>query len=281
MRRIALVVRAFVPAAVLAFLGGCGGTFLDTGTTDAGVGVGASVNRGNLSTADGEITRTTGLATDGEIPQSPGAWPPKWGIDISFPPSITTPGFKGLPGHGTVTETKWSQLEKDIVWEINKFRADPVGWCNKNGLPMLDGITAHQEFVENVNGRDYSFPAQPLYPSQGLHKAALHQTLFGNVAHTDISTVSVYVSFSAYGENAASYGIYNQASGGTTIAAKIVNEMIRDRGASPYAAPAANKGHRVNTAKPNFDRIGVACYNNVMLFQFGSGIMEKNPQPSY
>jgi hypothetical protein len=70
--------------------------------------------------------------------------------------------------HGTVKEAKRSQLEKDIVWEINKFRADPVKWCNANGLSPLDGIAAQQEFLGTGPRRgNYNFSAQPLYPSQG------------------------------------------------------------------------------------------------------------------
>ena len=55
---------------------------------------------------------------------------------------MTSPGNFAL-GEGTVKETAWSQLEKDIVWEMNKFRADPVAWCTANGLGSLDGISAY------------------------------------------------------------------------------------------------------------------------------------------
>ena len=229
---------------------------------------GAGTPQDEYDTAAGEHTRVPGLATAGEQPFT--QWPPKWTIDVSFPASQGAPGFLGLSGHGTVKETKWSQLEKDIVWEINKFRADPVAWCNTNGLPYLDGITAQAEFIDNKNGRSYNFPAQKLYPSDGLHKAALHQTLFGNVAHSDGSRVRVYVGYSAWGENAGHYSIKNQASGGATDAAKIVNEFVRDGGV-------AGKGHRVNIANPNYNRVGIACYNNIIIMQFGSGISEKNP----
>ena len=230
---------------------------------------GTGTARDEFDTAAGERTRVPGLATAGQ--QSSTAWPPKWTIAISFPASQMTPGFNGLNGHGTVKEEKWSQLEKDVVWEINKFRADPVAWCNANGLPELDGISAYEEFKGSGPRRgNYNFPAQKLYPSQGLHKAALHQTLFGNVAHSDGSRVRVYVGYSGWGENVGSYGIKDQASGGATDAAKIVNEFIRDRGV-------ADKGHRINIANPNWNSVGIACYNNLIVMQFGKGISEKNP----
>ncbi|MDR2491187.1 MAG: hypothetical protein LBD20_07285 [Spirochaetaceae bacterium] len=223
----------------------------------------------SLNTAGEEETRTPGLATEGEATFT--SWPPNWTIEISFPASQSDPGFLGLEGHGTVKETKWSQLEKDVVLEINKFRAAPVKWCKENGLPELDGISAYEEFWGSGPRRgNYNFPAQPVYPSAGLHKAALHQSLFGNVAHSDGSRVRVYVDYSGWGENVGPYSIKDQASGGATDAAKIVNEFIRDRGV-------AGKGHRVNIANPSWNRVGIACYNNLVIMQFGSGISEKNP----
>jgi uncharacterized protein YkwD len=229
---------------------------------------GSGTPRDAFDTAAGERTRLPGYATAGQQPFT--VWPPKWTIAISFPPSGGDPGFLGLQGHGTVKEEKWSQLEKDVVWEINKFREDPVAWCNANGLPELDGISATAEFIEKQSGRPYNFPAQKVYPSAGLHKAALHQSLFGNVAHSDGSRVQAYVGYSGWGENVGPYSIINQASGGATDAAKIVNEFIRDRGV-------ADKGHRINIANPSWNGVGIACYNNILVMQFGTGVSDKNP----
>lgn len=265
-----LVFRTAALAAVCAFAVSCGGSFTDPGILDAGgkMDGGANTPRDKFDTAAKEPLRTTGLETEGEYPWD--GWPPDWGIGVRFPETMETTG-NFAPGEGTVTETRWSQLEKDIVWEINKFRADPVAWCKINGLPMLDGISVYDEFLGSGPRRhNYNFPAQPVYPSQGLHKAALHQCLRGAVAHSDGSRVRVYVGYSGWGENVGPYAIVNQASGGATAAAKIVNEFIRDRGVS-------DKGHRINIAKPAWNRVGIACYNNIIVMQFGSGITEKNP----
>jgi hypothetical protein len=224
--------------------------------TDGGTGT----PRDQYDTAAGEHTRLPGYPNAGEQPFT--EWPPKWSIAVSFPASQYTPGFLGLNGHGTVKETKWSQLEKDIIWEINKFRADPVAWCNANGLSTLDGISAQAEFIGNQNGRPYNFPAQKLSPSAGLHKAALHQSLFGNAAHSDVSRVKVYVGFSAWAENV---GGYSDAG-----AASIVARFVRDSSDS-------GKLHRINMANPGYTRAGIACYNNIIVMQFGDGISEKNP----
>ena len=280
MKRIRAVCGAAVPAvfaAVLAFAAACGGEFVDPGMLDGGglgkSGGGGGMSRGALDTAAGEPLRTAGLAADGVIRASPpDEWPPLWGIGIRFPETMYTAG-NFAPGEGTVTETGWSQLEKDVVWEINKFRADPVGWCKQNGLPVLDGIPVYEEFYGSGPRRgSYNFPARPLQPSMGLHKAALHQCLRGAVAHSDGSRVSVYVNWRGWGENVGPYGIVNQASGGATAAARIVNEFIRDRGV-------ADKGHRTNIANPQWTHVGIGCINNIIVMQFGMGVSEKNPQP--
>ena len=272
MKRIRLVCGAAVLAAVLASLTTCGGMFIDPGLDDAGGLGGSGASRGSLDTAAGEPLRTKGLATDGEKPPLPAGWPPQWDIGVRFPATMYTTG-NFAPGEGTVTETRWSQLEKDIVWEVNKFRADPVGWCKKNGLPSLDGISVYDEFLGSGPRRSkYNFPAQPMQPSMGLHKAALHQCLRGAVAHSDGSRISVYVSWSGWGENVAPYAIINQASGGKTVAARLLNEVIRDRGV-------ADKGHRINVANPAWTHVGIGCTNNIIVMQFGKGIGEKNPQP--
>jgi hypothetical protein len=53
------------------------------------------------------------------------------------------PASYGLNGHGTVKETKWSQLEKDLVREINKFRADPVAWYNPTSIAAAAVLPAY------------------------------------------------------------------------------------------------------------------------------------------
>jgi hypothetical protein len=216
--------------------------------------------RDTYDTASMQLTRNKGLGTEGEGAWT--GWPPKWPIAIRFPPSVYERGNFDY-GEGTVTETAWSQLEKDIVWEINKFRADPVAWCNENGLPMLDGISAHEEFQGSGPRRhNYTFPAPTLQPSQGLHQAALHQCLRGTVAHSDQYRVRVYVNISGWGENVGSY------SGGTGAA--IVAGFIRDSGI-------ADKGHRINIANPSWQSIGIGCLNKIIVMEFGSGVSDKNP----
>ncbi|MDR0538983.1 MAG: hypothetical protein LBG74_00550 [Spirochaetaceae bacterium] len=223
----------------------------------------------DVDTARLEPTRIRGLETDFPVPS--GTWPPNELIEIRFPATMNTPGLNGLNGEGTVIETKWSKLEKDIVYEVNKFRQNPVQWCQENGLPMLDGLSLEAEFYSGgPRTGNYNFPAQIVYPSSGLHKAALHQTARGVMAHSDASRVQCYVNYSGWGENVGTYsGMTGQASSSSASpAAKIVNEFIRDRNVS-------DKGHRINIANPAWDRIGVGCYKNIVVMQFGYGISDK------
>ncbi|MDR2552910.1 MAG: hypothetical protein LBD31_07090 [Treponema sp.] len=270
MKKIRQVWGAPALTAVLFFLAsGCGGQSIDPGLLDEGAlsggggGQGGSQFRSRLATADGEPLRTEGLGFDGEYPFT--GWPPRHPINIWFPPAQDTVGdFNANPGEGTVYETKWSQLEKDVVWEINKFRANPVGWCSANGLAALpEGVSAQAEFIQNAAHRNYSFPAQPLYPSRGLHQAALHKCARGDGGHNDVSRVRVYVNVPYWGENVASYS--------GQPAARIVWGFIAD-------GSEADKGHRVNLSDPQYDRIGVGIYNRRIIIDLGGhGVAEKTP----
>ncbi|MDR2476766.1 MAG: hypothetical protein LBD18_03150 [Treponema sp.] len=71
----------------------------------------------------------------------------------------------------------------------------------------------------------------------------------------------MYAGYSGWGEN---------ISRGKGMAAVIAAEFIRDSGVQ-------DKGHRINIANPSFNRVGIACCNNLVVMQFGSGIVEKNP----
>ncbi|MDR0527873.1 MAG: CAP domain-containing protein [Spirochaetaceae bacterium] len=255
------------------FLGDSYQFFNDTGLGNAP----GKAKNDKLDTAHdaGGDDRTDGLETD--FPTAYYGWHPLERIDTWFPAAADAPGLNGLPGEGIVRETHWSKLEKEIVYEINKFRNDPVKWCHDNDLHMLDGVQLENEFglaaPPGPRSGNYRFPAQTLYPSSGLHKAALHQAMRGAMAHSDTSRVRAYAGFSGWGENVGTYtGMTGQANnrGHASPAAMIVNEFIRDRGVP-------NKGHRTNIANPSWDRIGVGCYKNIVVIQFGYGIQDRNP----
>ena len=214
-----------------------GGVIVDEGPWDT-----------SLDTTTELVTRTTGLATN------------TTGVEV---------------GETMVTETKWSQVEKEVVLEVNRFRADPLKWCKENNLTSLwnssGGITPYKEFFGNGPHRaQYNFPVQKLYPSTGLHRAALHQLWNPNYEHSDAAQVKeYYANFTGWGENLSYYAIiYNPGTGGTTIGAKIVYSFL-------YDLMNEFPGHRINIAQADWESIGVGCFNSKVIMQFGKGVTDR------
>ena len=174
-------------------------------------------------------------------------------------------------GETMVTETGWSQVEKEVVLEVNRFRANPLKWCKENNLTSLwtssGGISPYEEFFGKGPHRSkYNFPAKKLNPSSGLHKASLHQLWNPNYEHSEVYQVRAYVTFTGWSENLAMYPIiYNPGTGGTTIGAKIVYSFL-------YDLMNEFPGHRINIAQADWESIGVGCFNNKVIMQFGKGV---------
>jgi hypothetical protein len=174
-------------------------------------------------------------------------------------------------GELLVTENGWSEVEKQVVVEVNKFRANPLKWCKENNLTGLwassGDISPYEEFFgKGPHRASYNFPARKLNPSQGLHKAALHQLWNPEYGHSDIDLVRAYVTFTGWGENLCPYQIiYNPGTGGTTVGAKLVYQFLYDL-MNDYP------GHRINIAASDWESIGVGCFNNKVIMQFGKGV---------
>jgi hypothetical protein len=156
-------------------------------------------------------------------------------------------------------------IDKDLIFELNKLRYNPVRYCKEVGLPSLDGLSPEQEFLLDKAGRHYtkSYPLSKLYSVKGLWLAAFdnnhNQQIKGGTGHTEWTgriNGRYGTSGGGLGENAGPPNIANQASGGASIAAKIVNEMIRDRGV-------AGKGHRTNCMNAQWNVVGASAINDV------------------
>jgi hypothetical protein len=182
----------------------------------------------------------------------------------------------------------FSRLERYIVLEINRCRADPVAWCKEAGLPMLDGLTVEDEFLNDNAGRGHakSYPLPALEPRKGLWLAgrfqAHEQERLGTLSHANMnSRFSRYGDWSgSIGECCSPAGIWEQASGPAWYssgslgnvrkqAARIVNEFIRDRGV-------AGKGHRMAIMNGGYRCIGVgASTNGWVTIEFAQGYTDK------
>ena len=141
---------------------------------------------------------------------------------------------------------------------------------------MLDGITAEKEFLEDPYGRGYtkSYPLPLLRSSKGLWLAAFDNNhncqIRGGLGHTEwpgrvngrYGTMG-----GGIGENAGPVGIGAQASGGATEGARIVNEMIRDRGVP-------GKGHRINCMDAAWNVVGVSAAVGYVTFDFADSFTD-------
>jgi hypothetical protein len=184
-----------------------------------------------------------------------------------------------------------SLLERYLILEINRCRADPVAWCNEVGQTMLDGATAQQEFVEDKNNRGYTkvYPLSALQPRKGLflearHKA--HQMEAARVlSHSDMGSAGPFYRYgtpgNGIGQNCGSSGMESDTrvtgpawfnSGGLgnvrVQAARIVSMFIRDGGV-------ADKGHRINIMNSIWNCIGQGESGGWNTTDFATGYTDK------
>jgi hypothetical protein len=162
--------------------------------------------------------------------------------------------------------------EKQIIAAINAVRADPGGWCERVGLPMLDGSPAGEAL-------HMDHTAGPVESKLGLFLSAKYwskaMTESGNMSHDQLnSRFNKYGSWSgSIGENIGPSNIGVQASGppdsDDNYGARVVNEFIRDRGVD-------GKGHRQNIMNPAFKYVGVSMNRGFVTMEFAAGYTD-NP----
>jgi hypothetical protein len=165
--------------------------------------------------------------------------------------------------------TYLSQVEIDIIHELNKLRADPVAWCKANGLTMLDGLTPEEEFLQDKNHRGYNttWPHSILYPTMGMWLAAYDNNFNcetaknGKAGHTEwdgrLNNRYGHVS-NRDGECAGSQG---------TDGAAIVAGFVRDSGVS-------DKGHRKNCVDAGFNNVGAANSLGIVTIDFADSFTD-------
>jgi hypothetical protein len=172
----------------------------------------------------------------------------------------------------------FSLLERYIVLEINRCRANPIAWTQEVGL--YGGEV--QQWADGL-GAGYSLP--PLEPRKGLWLSGRFQSSemkrINTMTHANMnSRFSRYGNWSGgIGENVGPPGIEQQATGPAWFSsgglgnarkygARIVNEFIRDRG-NP------DKGHRRNIMNPSFRYIGVGVIDGWITMEFAEGYTDK------
>jgi uncharacterized protein YkwD len=166
-------------------------------------------------------------------------------------------------------------MEKEVLHELNKVRTNPRAYAlylkeerqyysgldiNKPGeitLRTQEGLAALDECIAALNK---ARPASPLYPHEGLSKAAkwlaADQGKTGHTGHTgsDGSTLTQRV-VRYCPENYA--GIGENISYGSSEARQIVIQLLIDDGVP-------SRGHRTNIMDDAFDCCGIAINTHPM-----------------
>lgn len=185
-----------------------------------------------------------------------------------------------------------SELEKQVVRELNTVRRNPKGYAKHlaamkkyfNGkimnIPGEDASIMTNEGVSAVNEcYDFLMNAEPidtLRPSQGLSQAAEDhvddQGPSGDTGHDGSDGSSPFDRIERYGQWLSTAG--ENIDYGNDEARRIVLSLLIDDGV-------ASRGHRDNIFNSAFKVVGVACgphkkYRNMCVMNFAGGFKKKS-----
>ncbi len=184
-----------------------------------------------------------------------------------------------------------SEIEKDVILEMNKARSDPKKYATlylvpfakrfrsdgtyiRKGVVMLthEGVAVVNECIKEMSAKK---PVGILKPAKGLSLAAqshaTSQAESGQIGHTGIdgstpfTRIQEYANFRTAGENIS----YGERSG-----RGIVIQLLVDDGV-------ANRGHRKNIFNPAFTRTGAGyaeghqAYGTECVITYAGGYEEK------
>ncbi|WP_246223031.1 CAP domain-containing protein [Draconibacterium halophilum] len=184
-----------------------------------------------------------------------------------------------------------TDLEKEVIYEINLFRSNPSEYAEKHIAPLAkyyerkvlhypgdksimtqEGISALQECVRVLKKAS---PVPVLYPDKLLTKAAKDhqkdQSKTGKTGHTGRNRSNLKDRIERYGK--WQVRIAENIAYGNTSAQQIVIFLLIDDGVK-------SRGHRANLLQPDFKSIGVACgshprYNTMCVMDFAGGMESK------
>jgi len=193
-----------------------------------------------------------------------------------------------IAGLHTASEAAYlTEIEKEIILEINKLRSDPARYAEEyieplakkfdrkvlyypgdNPLLTNEGISAVHECVRELKRQQ---PIPLIYPSPGLTKAARDhvkdQSKTGKTGHTGGDRSSMRNRVERYGTWQSS--IAENIAYGAKTARQIVVYLLIDDGVR-------NRGHRKNMLNPGFKMAGVATgthpeYGFMSVMDFAGG----------
>ena len=193
-----------------------------------------------------------------------------------------------IAGLHTASEAAYlTEIEKEIILEINKLRSDPARYAEEyieplakkfdrkvlyypgdNPLLTNEGISAVHECVRELKRQQ---PIPLIYPSPGLTKAARDhvkdQSKTGKTGHTGGDRSSMRNRVERYGTWQSS--IAENIAYGAKTARQIVVYLLIDDGVR-------NRGHRKNMLNPGFKMAGVTTgthpeYGFMSVMDFAGG----------
>ena len=184
-----------------------------------------------------------------------------------------------------------SELEKEVIYEINLFRSDPSEYAEKYIAPLAkyyerkvlhypgdksimtqEGVSALNECVRVLKK---ATPAPVLFPDKLLTKAAndhqKDQAKTGKTGHIGKDRSNSKDRIERYGK--WQLRIAENIAYGNTSAQQIVIFLLIDDGVK-------SRGHRANLLQPDFKSVGVACgshprYNTMCVMDFAGGMEDK------
>ena len=166
-----------------------------------------------------------------------------------------------------------SDIEREIILEINKLRSDPPRYAEEYIAPLAkhydrrilyypgdqplitrEGVSALHECIRELKKQQ---PLPVMYPSPGLTKAARDhvgdQSKTGKTGHTGNDKSSMRDRIERYGD--WQVRIAENIAYGAKTARQIVIYLLIDDGVS-------DRGHRKNFLTPDFKTVGIAVGNH-------------------
>lgn len=166
-----------------------------------------------------------------------------------------------------------SEIEKEVILEINKLRSDPPRYAEEYIAPLAkhydrrilyypgdqplitrEGVSALNECVRELKKQH---PLPVMYPSQGLTKAARDhvrdQSKTGKTGHTGKDKSSMRDRIERYGDwqiKIAENIAYGAKTPRQIVVYLLIDDGVRDR------------GHRKNFLTPDFKTVGIAVGNH-------------------
>ena len=190
----------------------------------------------------------------------------------------------------TATEAAYlTEIEKEVILEINKLRSDPARYAEEYIAPLAkkfdrkvlhypgdnplltnEGVSAVHECVRVLKRQQ---PLPLIYPSPGLTKAARDhvkdQSKTGRTGHTGGDRSSMRNRVERYGQWQST--IAENIAYGAKTARQIVVYLLIDDGVR-------DRGHRKNMLNPGFRMVGVATgthpeYGIMSVMNFAGGFI--------